>query len=76
MIAGLLEREVRARRIVLDDPPFAARQFLHMVIAVPQRCAMGLGPSMSTAELRDWPRDVVKLFLQGCRWRPTARRAK
>jgi hypothetical protein len=23
---------------------------------------------MTAAELRDWPRDVVRLFLEGCRW--------
>lgn len=76
LIGGLLEREARAKRIALSDPAFAARQFLHMVIAVPQRRAMGLGPPMSAPELRDWPRDVVKLFLEGCRWGAAARRAR
>ncbi len=79
MIAGLLEREARTGRITLDAPAFAARQFLHMVIVIPQRLAMGLGTPMSEGELRDWPRDVVNLFLEGCRWRPRAsprRRAK
>ena len=76
LIAGLLERETRARRIELKDPAFAARQFLYMVIAVPQRRALGLGPPMSAAELRDWPRDVVKLFLEGCRWRASVRRTR
>jgi AcrR family transcriptional regulator len=75
LIAGLLEREARAGGIAMHDPAFAARQFLHMVIAVPQRRAMGLGPPMSAGELRDWPRDVVRLFLEGCRWqlRPATR---
>jgi hypothetical protein len=50
----------------VPDPDFAARQFLYMVITVPQRSASGLGPRMSEAQLRDWPRDVVRLFLEGC----------
>jgi AcrR family transcriptional regulator len=73
LIAGLLEREARTGRIVLGDRDFAARQFLFMVIAIPQRRAAGLGPPMSAAELRDWPREVVKLFLEGCRWRVKSR---
>lgn len=72
LIAGLLEREARAGSIALRDPAFAARQFLYMVITVPQRRAMGLGRPMSAGELRDWPRDVVRFFLEGCRWRSRA----
>jgi hypothetical protein len=45
-----------------------------MVIAIPQRHAMGLGAPMSAAALRDWPSDVVRLFLEGCRGRATAAR--
>ena len=66
MIASMLESGARAGRIVVPDPMFAARQFLYMVITVPQRSASGLGPPMSEAELRSWPRDVVRLFLEGC----------
>jgi AcrR family transcriptional regulator len=76
LIASLLEREIHAGRIALENPAFAARQFLHMVMTVPQRRAMGLGPAMSAAELRDWPRDVVKLFLEGCRWHAAARKKR
>jgi TetR/AcrR family transcriptional regulator, mexJK operon transcriptional repressor len=46
---------------------FAAAQFLYTVIAMPQRRALGLGPPMSEAELAAWPRDCVRLFLDGCR---------
>ena len=67
LIAGLLEREVKAGRLKLDDPVFAAQQFLQMVIGLPQRRAMGLGASMTARELAAWPRDVVHLFLNGCR---------
>jgi TetR/AcrR family transcriptional repressor of mexJK operon len=77
LIAKLLERESRAGKISLDDPVFAARQFLYMVLAIPQRRALGLGPPMSAGELRDWPRDVATLFLEGCRGRrrPAARKS-
>lgn len=67
LIAGLLEREAKAGRLKLDDPVFAAQQFLQMVIGLPQRRAMGLGASMTARELAAWPRDVVHLFLNGCR---------
>ena len=74
LIAGLLEREARAGRLALDNPTFAAQQFLHMVIALPQRRAMGLGPPMTPPELDAWARDVVNLFLNGCRgWVGVAR---
>jgi AcrR family transcriptional regulator len=66
LIAGLLERETRAGNIALRNPVFGAQQFLHMVIALPQRRAIGLGPSMTPAEIDGWARDVVDLFLNGC----------
>ena len=71
LIAGVLEREARAEHLTLDDPVFAAQQFLHMVISWPQRRAMGLGTPMTAAELEAWARKVVNLFLNGCRgWVP------
>ena len=73
LIAGLLEREARAGTMALDDPHFAARHFLYMVITIPQRLAMGLEKPMTEAELRHWPRKVVTLFLEGCN--PRAPRA-
>jgi len=69
LIAGLLDDEVRAGNIALENPRFAAEQFLHMVVAVPQRRALGLGLPMSSSELGAWCRDVVELFLNGCRGR-------
>ncbi len=67
LIAGALEREVKMGRLKLDDPVFAAQQFLQMVIALPQRRGMGLGTPMSERELTEWPCRVVDLFLNGCR---------
>jgi AcrR family transcriptional regulator len=73
LIAGILEREAAGRRIELDDTEFAARQFLQMVIAVPQRRVMGLGTRMSKREIAEWPRKVTELFLNGCRLGDPAR---
>ena len=71
LIAGVLEREARAGRLTLDAPNFAAQQFLHMVIAWPQRRAMGIGQPMTANELDAWIGNVVNLFLNGCRgWIP------
>ncbi len=67
LIAGILEREARAGGIALRDPRFAAEQFLYMVMTIPQRRAAGLGTPMTAAELGRWARDVVDLFLAGCR---------
>jgi AcrR family transcriptional regulator len=67
LIAGILDREAQAGRLALTNPMFAAEEFLHMVIGLPQRRALGLGVPMSPAELEGWARDVVNLFLNGCR---------
>lgn len=66
LIGGLLEREARKNHLQVDDAAFAAELFLHMVIGLPQRRAMGLGAPMSARELAAWPRKVVRLFLNGC----------
>jgi TetR/AcrR family transcriptional repressor of mexJK operon len=78
LIAGVLEREASAENLTLDNPMFAAQEFLHMVVGLPQRRAMGLGVPMTSAELNAWARDVVNLFLNGCRaWeRATPHRRK
>lgn len=66
LIGGVLSREVEAGRLKLDDPAFAAEQFLHMALTIPQRRAL-LGKPMTPAELETWPRAVVDLFLDGVR---------
>jgi TetR/AcrR family transcriptional regulator, mexJK operon transcriptional repressor len=67
LIAGVLERETRAGNLQLGNSTFAAQQFLYMVTALPQRRALGLGTPMTSAEVDAWSRDVVNLFLNGCR---------
>ena len=74
LIAGVLEREKRAAGLVIDNARFGAEQFLYMVVAVPQRRAAGLGVPMTTAEVDAWGRNVVNLFLNGCRgWEHAAK---
>src|ERR1700694_5544279 len=67
VITGILDREIRAGNLALDNPTFAAQQFLYMIIVLPQRRAMGFGAPMKSAELDAWARDVVILFLNGAR---------
>jgi TetR/AcrR family transcriptional regulator, mexJK operon transcriptional repressor len=67
LIAGLLEREARAGRLAPHNPTFDAQQFLAMVVAVPQRRALGMGAPFTAGELDAWSHDVVNLFLNGCR---------
>jgi len=70
-IARLLEREARVGGMEIDRPEFAAEQFLQLVVALPQRRALGLGTPMTEVELDAWADDCVNLFLNGCRfWQP------
>lgn len=66
-ISALLEGEAQAGHLALENATFAAAQFLQLVVALPQRRALGLGTPMTPAELDSWPRDTVALFLNGCR---------
>jgi len=74
LIASILEGEVRAKRLALANPTFAAQQFLYMIVSLPQRRAMGFGAPMGSAEIDAWTGDVVNLFLNGCRGRLRAAR--
>jgi AcrR family transcriptional regulator len=66
-IAGLLAAEMLAGRLAPLDPAFAAEQFLHLVLAGPQRRALGLAPPLDPAGIEAWAHDAVALFLNGCR---------
>lgn len=72
LISALLTRERDAGRITISNAEFAAQQFLFMVLALPQRRALGLGNPMHADELERWPADTVALFLNGCRGHPKA----
>ena len=66
-ISALLRREVSAGSLSISDTEFAADQFIFMLVAGPQRRALGLGVAMTEGELDAWSRDTVGLFLNGCR---------
>lgn len=66
-IAALLERGGHPAPV---NAAFAAAQFLQMVVALPQRRALGLGTPMTAPELEDWARHTVALFLNGYQGRP------
>ena len=49
----------------IADPIWAAEQFMVLVLSVPQRRGLGLGPALDEAEQLDWARRAVALFLRG-----------
>jgi AcrR family transcriptional regulator len=53
----------------LQDHPhnaaFAATQFIHLIVAEPQRRALGLGVPLTSAQQDRWVRDCIALFLRG-----------
>jgi len=67
LISNLLARDLRNDKLSGENLAFAAQQFIFMVVAMPQRRAMGFGPPMTAAELDAWAGKVVGLFLDGCR---------
>ena len=67
LIGDLLSRELPDPRLTVELRSFAAEQFLHVVIALPQRRIMGLGVPMTPGEIDAWADNAVNLFLNGCR---------
>ncbi len=65
-IAALLDRAMAAGTLRPVDTVFAAEQFLHLVLAGPQRRAMGLGPALDAGQLDAWAAASVRMFLSGC----------
>ena len=70
LISGLLAREIDNADFTPQAREFAAQQFLQLVVAVPQRRAIGFDTPMTATELHAWADSVATLFLDGCRgWR-------
>jgi TetR/AcrR family transcriptional regulator, mexJK operon transcriptional repressor len=67
LIGDLLARELQRPSLSGELRSFAAMQFLHMLVTMPQRRIMGLGLPMTAAELDVWADNAVDLFLNGCR---------
>ena len=65
-IARLLAQGVATGRLREIDVAFAAEQFLHMVLAGPQRRALGISAALTPVEAEAWCQSAVRLFLSGC----------
>jgi TetR/AcrR family transcriptional regulator, mexJK operon transcriptional repressor len=66
-IAALLERAVVRGVLPPQDTVFAAEQFIHLVLAGPQRRALGLGPKLDEQQMLVWRTATIALFLRGVR---------
>jgi AcrR family transcriptional regulator len=64
-IATLLDRAVAQGTLPPQDTVFAAEQFLHLVLAGPQRRALGLGRPLDEQHTNVWRKAAVALFLSG-----------
>ena len=69
-VAALLAAEIAAGRLPPQDLAFAAEQFMDLVLSGPRRRALGLGTPLDAAQVADWARRSVALFLNGCRAPP------
>lgn len=67
LIRELLARELRDARLSEELRTFAAEQFLHMIVTLPQRRIMGLDVPRTPKEIDAWAERAVGLFLNGCR---------
>jgi TetR/AcrR family transcriptional regulator, mexJK operon transcriptional repressor len=67
LIGELVARELPRLKLTSAERRFLAEQFLFMVVSMPQRRAMGFGTPMTPPELDAWAKQVVLLFLNGCR---------
>jgi hypothetical protein len=68
LLADLLRRHDSAGAICVDRPDMAASLFMTMVLGGPIRL-VGSPQPMSAAEVDDWVRAAVRLFLNGIRTR-------
>lgn len=65
-IVALLTRAVAAGQVRAMDLGFAAEQFFHLVLAGPQRRALGMRAPLDAQAREEWARAAVQLFLSGC----------
>jgi AcrR family transcriptional regulator len=66
-IAALLEHAVAQGALPKQDTAFAAEQFIHLVLAGPQRRALGLGRPLDIQQAHTWGQAAVAMFLSGVR---------
>jgi TetR/AcrR family transcriptional repressor of mexJK operon len=64
-IAALLDDAIANGALPQQDTTVAAEQFLHLVLAGPQRRALGLGRPLDDQQAQAWGKAAVALFLGG-----------
>ena len=64
-IASLLNRGIARGDLPPQDTAFAAEQFMNMLLAGPQRRALGLGQPFNRDQIGVWRDNAVSLFLFG-----------
>jgi TetR/AcrR family transcriptional repressor of mexJK operon len=64
-IAALLDQAVADGTLPPGDTAFAAEQFFHLLLAGPQRRALGLGQALDKRQTLAWRKAAVALFLSG-----------
>jgi TetR/AcrR family transcriptional regulator, mexJK operon transcriptional repressor len=64
-IAALLDQAVERGEMPHQDTANAAEQFMHLLLAGPQRRALGLGPKLTPEQLEAWRTNAIRLFLHG-----------
>lgn len=64
-IAALLDSAIARREVADHDTAFAAEQFMHLLLAGPQRRALGLASPMGAAQSAAWRDNAIRLFLGG-----------
>jgi TetR/AcrR family transcriptional repressor of mexJK operon len=66
-ITAMLDRAIAQGALPQQDTAFAAEQFLHLLLAGPQRRAVGLGVALDERQILVWRKAAVALFLTGIR---------
>lgn len=66
ILAGILRREVEQGTLELDDPEFAAKQFLQMIMGPTELLALQYHGECSGSGRDDYIDKTVRLFLRGC----------
>lgn len=64
-IAVLLQAAIARGEVADHDTVFTAEQFMHLLLAGPQRRALGLGQEFSAEQTSAWRDKTIRLFLGG-----------
>jgi AcrR family transcriptional regulator len=65
-ITEILQRAAQTKNMKLENPVFAAEQFVFLLSGLPQRRALGMGVPLKVEEYDKWSKDVVDFFWRGC----------